>query len=297
VAALRPGACRGGIVTLRNRRDLQALAGRVGHRQPAPPWRVVSCAKPPAPALGPEVSEGAQGYRLRQWFDQVGDAAALNDRLSLDIHGEFSTTHVDARSHFYAEGLGAGGLPQPDLRADELRNDVRDLLPGVVGRGVLLDLAGSASPSDPIPLERVLAQCEEVGVMPRSGDTLYLRIGSPPLPAGSPGWYDDLPGLSIDCAEWMLDIGPAAVVSDLGLDPAPSEVAGVRSPWHELLLIYAGIPLVDLAALDDLAQACREEATVTFLSVIAPLALPHASGSPVNPLAIFHPDFTSQSGS
>ncbi|MCU1525839.1 MAG: putative cyclase SCIF3, partial [Microbacteriaceae bacterium] len=197
---------------------------------------------------------------------------------------------VDARSHYFAAGAGAEGHPVPDLSADSLPLDVRSLLPGVVGRGVLLDVASTPG-SGPISLARLLEQCDKAEVEPRAGDTLYFRIGQAPLPAGSPGWYDALPGLSIECAEWLLDVKPTAVVSDLGLDPAPSEVEGVVSPWHELLLMRVGIPLIDMAALDQLVDACREEKSATFLSVIAPLALAHASGSPVNPLAIFHPDF------
>jgi kynurenine formamidase len=272
-------------MTVRDRSGLDALAATVVRRNPQPARRVVNCAAPPVAARGPEQSGTPQGYRLHQWIDRVGETAFVNDRITLDVHGEFSATHLDASGHCWPAAL----IPATAALAEAFDRDGRGLdavLPGIVGRGILFDVADIAA-AGPVPLSAVLAVCDRTGITPEPGDTLYFRLGSAPTAAGSPGWYDRLPGLSIDCAQWLLDAAPAAVVSDLGLDPAPGEVAGVASPWHELLLVQARIPLVDMAALDELARACEEEGSFSFLSVIAPLALPGASGSPVSPLAIF----------
>ena len=58
-------------------------------------------------------------------------------------------------------------------------------------------------------------------------------------------------------------------------------------PWHILTLTSLRIPLVDMANLTPVADACAQFERWEFLSVLAPLNLPGASGSPVNPLAIF----------
>jgi hypothetical protein len=39
--------------------------------------------------------------------------------------------------------------------------------------------------------------------------------------------------------------------------------------------------------LEDLARVCEEEGRWEFLVVLAPLRLPRATGSPINPIAIF----------
>jgi hypothetical protein len=47
-----------------------------------------------------------------------------------------------------------------------------------------------------------------------------------------------------------------------------------------------GLHLLDYLRFEDLAPICAREGRWTFLCVIAPLRLPAATGSPVNPLAI-----------
>jgi kynurenine formamidase len=47
-----------------------------------------------------------------------------------------------------------------------------------------------------------------------------------------------------------------------------------------------GLPLVDNAALGELAKACEERDRWEFLLVIAPLRLVGSTGSPVNPIAL-----------
>jgi hypothetical protein len=54
-----------------------------------------------------------------------------------------------------------------------------------------------------------------------------------------------------------------------------------------LLLSVLGIPLVDAADLVPLAATCADLQRWEFFSVIAPLHIPFASGSPINPLAVF----------
>jgi hypothetical protein len=48
-----------------------------------------------------------------------------------------------------------------------------------------------------------------------------------------------------------------------------------------------GMGVADSLQLEDLAKACEEEQRWEFLVVLAPLALPKATGSPFNPIAIF----------
>lgn len=94
------------------------------------------------------------------------------------------------------------------------------------------------------------------------------------------------PGLSLDCADWFGERG----VGLLGTDVVAEARAGgtaVLPAFHVLTLVALGLWLVDKLALEDLARACREEGRWHYLAVLAPLPLIAATGSPVNPLAVF----------
>ncbi len=77
-------------------------------------------------------------------------------------------------------------------------------------------------------------------------------------------------------------------MSDYGNnDTAPSAAEGVDFPVHVLAVHAMGLHLLDWLQFDDLAAAWEELNRWSFLCVIAPLRLRAATGSPVNPIAIF----------
>lgn len=246
--------------------------------------RVVSAGQAP-PSGGSGQAGPGRPFSLRQWTEGTSDWTAVNDRIGLDIHGSPSMTHIDAPSHF-AWHAGGGGTGD-----DDGGGTVESLAGGLVARGVLLDVP--ALLGHPVPTGHVVTLGDIDAVVKRQGidigpgDALWIRFGRTRNRSA-----DDVlgvvpePGLSIECAEWLAAIGPSAVVTDCGLDPTPSEIPGLPVPWHLLLLTSLGVPLVDVADLDRIAASTQDLGRWEFLSVIAPLHLPGASGSPVNPLAI-----------
>jgi len=48
-----------------------------------------------------------------------------------------------------------------------------------------------------------------------------------------------------------------------------------------------GLFLLDYLQLEDLAAQCDHEGRWEFLCIVAPLRVPHGTGSPVNPIAVF----------
>jgi hypothetical protein len=78
----------------------------------------------------------------------------------------------------------------------------------------------------------------------------------------------------------------AALGSDGNNDTAPSITAGVDFPIHVLAINAMGLHLLDYLRFEELAARCAEAGRWSFLCVIAPLRLPSATGSPVNPIAI-----------
>jgi len=60
----------------------------------------------------------------------------------------------------------------------------------------------------------------------------------------------------------------------------------VEFPVHVLAINAMGLQMLDYLQLEALAGSCAERGDWTFLCVIAPLRMPTATGSPVNPIAI-----------
>ena len=56
---------------------------------------------------------------------------------------------------------------------------------------------------------------------------------------------------------------------------------------HVLTVNAMGLHLLDWLQFDDLVAVCEELNRWSFLGVVAPLRLRAATGSPVNPIAIF----------
>jgi kynurenine formamidase len=245
--------------------------------------RVVSAGEAPAePGDRAAEARGTPGaYRLTHWTEHGAGWSARNERFELDVHGAGSMTHLDSTEHF-AWDAAAGPAPETISRLAAR---------GLVARGVLIDvpgLLGDDLEGRVVTLADLEHAAERTGVRPEPGDALYLSFGRrSPARADVPLGSEPTAGLSIECADWLAAASPSVIVTDEGLDPAPSEVAGQPVPWHLLVLTVLGIPLVDRAMLAPLATTCLELGRWEFLSVIAPLSLPGASGSPVNPLAIF----------
>jgi kynurenine formamidase len=78
----------------------------------------------------------------------------------------------------------------------------------------------------------------------------------------------------------------ALLGSDSNNDTAPSVVAGVGFPVHVLAIHAMGMHLLDYLHFEALLALCEEQDRWAFMCVIAPLRLPAATGSPINPIAI-----------
>jgi kynurenine formamidase len=93
-------------------------------------------------------------------------------------------------------------------------------------------------------------------------------------------------GLHPSLVEVLAERRVAVLASDGNNDTAPSAVAGVDFPVHVLAVNALGMHLLDYLQFTELADACAAAERWSFLCVIAPLRLPHGTGSPINPIAI-----------
>lgn len=175
---------------------------------------------------------------------------------------------------------------------------------GVVGRGVLLDVARyyteSGRPYDPetdveIPVAdlRETARAQDVRLEP--GDILLIRTGwTGRLTAADTARQAAMmdfskqrsPGLAPgeETAGYLWDSHIAAVAAD----NAALEVMrpGTGFPLHQLLLPLLGIPIGEYWVLDELAAECARDRRYAFLLVSVPFNLRGAIGSPPQAVAI-----------
>jgi kynurenine formamidase len=126
------------------------------------------------------------------------------------------------------------------------------------------------------------------GVRVDRGDILLVRVGHRRRREELGPWdtAGARAGLHPAAMEFLAERQVAVLGSDGNNDTAPSSVPDVAFPVHVLAVHAMGLHLLDYLRLEDLAPLCAREGRWSFLCVIAPLRLPAATGSPVNPLAI-----------
>jgi kynurenine formamidase len=122
------------------------------------------------------------------------------------------------------------------------------------------------------------------GVEVRAGDVVLVRTGYGALWA-EPDQYLRAAGVGGPASRWLAEREVKAVGADnMAWDvmgPIDPEL-GVTLPGHVLLLVRAGIPIIENLNLEELAAAKVHE----FGFVCLPLKMRGATGSPVRPIAI-----------
>jgi kynurenine formamidase len=163
-----------------------------------------------------------------------------------------------------------------------------------VGRGLLLDIPRVRGvpwlePGDHVSAGDLMAAeaAQQVSIEP--GDLLFVRVGHRSRRATLGPWdaAQARAGLHPAAVELLAERRIAALGSDGNNDTAPSAAEDVAFPVHVLAINAMGLNLLDWLQLDDLSAVCEELSRWSFLCVIAPLRLPAATGSPINPIAIF----------
>ena len=213
------------------------------------------------------------------------------ERTSLFYHG-WAYTHIDALTHLMYKGRGYNNtVPAHAPPVGETRNAVAAMRDGVISRGVLIDLPALrgvpyVAPGGAITAEDLDAWEARTGVRVRQGDIVLVRSGRWSEAARAAGVTGSA-GMHPSIASWLHARGVAALGDEAGTDTQPSAVAGINSPLHVLALVGMGLPLIENLDLEQLASEAAANNRWTFLLVIAPLDVRGATGSPVNPVAIF----------
>jgi kynurenine formamidase len=204
--------------------------------------------------------------------------------------------HIAHPRHGFYNGVPAERVDDPSSDTLGIHLVARR---GIVGRGVLLDVARHVRFGADEEFAITAALLDEVassqGVAVEPGDVVLVRTGWT-------GWYAGLsqaerdavgmtrpqPGLAPveRTAEWLWDRHVAAVAADnLALETMPLHFEEGRC-LHFWLIPCLGMPIGELWWLDDLATACAADGRWAFQLVSAPLNVRGGVGSPPNALAI-----------
>ncbi|MET9542731.1 cyclase family protein [Streptomyces sp. NPDC006553] len=257
--------------------------------------RTVTLAAPVETSFGPDNPEPAKHHMKDTTQDGAsGGLRFAMDRFAMNVHGD-ADSHIDALCHVIYDGTLHGGVAASSVTphgAGAL--SIETAHDGIVGRGVLLDIPRLRGvpwlePGDHVSAEDLGAAETAQGVRVGEGDLLFVRVGHRRRRADLGAWHtaDHRAGLHPFALEFLADRRVAVLGSDGNNDTAPSSTEGVAFPVHVLGVHAMGLHLLDYLQFEDLAQVCQEEARWSFLCVIAPLRLPDATGSPVNPIAVF----------
>jgi kynurenine formamidase len=213
---------------------------------------------------------------------------ALQASTQLDGFG-----HVGGDSTLY-NGYWAGLVT---ATGGARRLGVHHLARGIVGRGVLLDVARHLGaehlePGFPVGPDELDGAARAQGVTIGAGDIVLVHTGHVGWKLGlTPGSPDAAnrsePGISTRAIPWLHEHDVAMIATDTAAcSVVPPEPGDEFLTWHVAALRDLGLLVGELFDLDGLAADCASDGVYDGLFVAAPMPIVGASGSPLNPLFI-----------
>ena len=221
-------------------------------------------------------------------------SAGSSDFIGISFHG-YTITHIDTPAHQFWNQKMYNGRPASMVTAEQgaTAGGVDVVQNGVVTRGVLLDIAQLRGKEwleagEGVFPEDLEAAEEAQGVRLEEGDALLLRLGwyKRRQEAGPPA-IPDRPGLHAATLPWLHERGISIIAADASQDMWPSGYPAIGGPIHTVGIVAMGLWLIDAANFEELVRVCRELNRWEFMFVVAPLRFKNATGSPLNPLAVF----------
>lgn len=235
------------------------------------------------------------GSPFQHSMDRTGEnnsGFSCADTFKVSYHG-LAHTHIDSLCHMFHDGKMYNGFSQTNVTVDGAHKlGIGKLKNGIMTRGVLMDIpllkgVEFLEPGTPIYPEDLDAWEKKAGIRVGAGDVVLVRTGRWARRARVGPWGGKYAGLHGSCARWLKQRDVAVIGSDAASDVLPSGVEGVAMPIHQLSLIAMGTWILDNCDLEALSVAASKRQRWEFMLFVAPLAVPGATGSPINPIATF----------
>ncbi|MCW2737955.1 cyclase family protein [Nocardioides sp.] len=265
-----PEATRRGLACVREGRtlslglEISADAPRAPHRAPAQHF------------LTRDGGDYAAGLTERPGYGYA------DDTIVLACHG---TTHVDALSHVWQDGLMWDGISADNVTSRGASFAGIETMGPVVTRGLFVDareLGFLHGPTDVLRAADVAAALQTAGLDPQPGDALVVRTGWLEDWRNGTSEDDRWQGLHADVGVWAGEAGIAVIGADnISVERNPSGEA-CALPLHVAAIRDRGIPLLELLDLELMSS----QRTSAFCLAFSPLRIRGGSGSPIAPIAI-----------
>lgn len=235
------------------------------------------------------------GSPFQHWMDRAGTnnpGYSCADTFKISYHG-MAHTHIDSLCHMFHRGKMYNDFAQTNVVADGARVlGIENLKQGIITRGILIDIPllkgiEFMEPGTPIYPADLDAWEKKTGIKVSAGDVVLIRTGRWARRARVGPWGGKFAGLHGSCARWLKQRDVAVIGSDAASDVLPSGVADVAMPIHQLCLVAMGTWILDNCDLEAVGLAAKQRQRWEFLLVVAPLAVPGGTGSPINPIATF----------
>lgn len=218
-----------------------------------------------------------------------------DDKINAFLQG---STQYDALGHVWFGGTLYNGY---DARTTVGGLDKASVEPiaqrGVVGRGILLDMArvrgkDNLDKGETYTHEDLQACAREQGTPIEPRDIIIIRTNFLKLffeqgDAFYEGFIE--PGLvySPELVRWFQEMEiPNLVTDTIANEVTTDPNNGVALPLHNALMRNLGIVFTEICDLEKLAAHCAGDGQYAFLYTAAPLKVAKASGAPVNPIVI-----------
>jgi kynurenine formamidase len=247
--------------------------------------QVYSLAMPLA-AEGPQWPLRHKTWRVTTFRNPPEGRGGADDIVTMHSH---SGTHMDALCHIWYENQLYNGYNAHDhvTSAGATRNAI-DRVPAIVGRGLLLDVAGWKR-VDHLQLGEAISAADldacaaAQGVTVGAGDLLLIRTGWMRVFTRNRALYDQgEPGIDESTLPWLQAHDVVAVGADNQAVEVLHEIPPAHLPVHMVAIRDLGLYLLENLNLDALAA----DKVYESLLVVAPLPLSGGIGSPINPVAL-----------
>lgn len=240
----------------------------------------------PLEAEGPQWPSRHKTWRVTTFRNPPGERGSADDVVAMHSH---SGTHMDALCHiWYDNQLFNGYSAQEHVTSSGATRNAIHNVPFIVGRGLLLDVAGWKG-VDHLELGEAITaddldDCAAAqGVTVQPGDLILLRTGWMHIfHSDRPLYNQGEPGIDTSTIPWLKEHDIVAVCADNQAIEVFSEMPPPQLPVHAAAIRDLGVYLVENLNLDALAA----DKVYECLLVISPLPLTGAIGSPVNPIAL-----------
>jgi len=242
-----------------------------------PPFQISMTHSPRGSVVDDPVGVGAEQNDLVAWSA---------DTITMFTH---TGTHLDTLNHF-----GYHGHIWNEFSADEYlgsqhwRKAGADKIPPMIARGVLIDVPAMLDvpilpDSYGIGAEDLRSALRRQGTELRYGDVVAVRTGRGSVWPDPSVFLPREPGITVEGARFLAEAGAVAVGADnIALEQLPSADADNWMAVHTFLLAEAGVPIIEVMDLEQLAA----EKIYEFAFIGACLKIRGATAGPMRPLAM-----------